>query len=604
MLTSRGTDGQHVTASELTALAVRVFPGCRWMVSLATLIGLAQVGVLVCIPILGGRIIDALALRRTDAFWTNLFYLGGFTLAQIVLTMAHQRLVIAIDENLAMQLRGMLWSIILKKPLEELENWWAGDILARVLNDCSALNGILTRILLRIVLDGITMVVVAWLLIQMDPMLGILTIAIVLGWVVVGRKTTVWIENAVRGVREAVANVTGFLQTWLLELSSIKIHRIEAEVCARFRPENELLMRAGVKAGVASMWVTVINSFIIGAPVLLIFGLGGSGVLEKRVSVGDLFAFISLVGYFNSPGQRLLDIWLVTIPSYKSIGERVREAMGGAFFEPVRAAQFGFKGVARAELADVEAVQLTYSPNGAALVSVPNFKASCGTITGLTGPNGSGKSTLLKILAGFRDPIGGTLTFHADGRRFTAAQERRILSALMPQGVAMFTGTLAENITLFDPDPDPARLRAVAAAANMNSWLDSLELGWSTPITPGKPLGLSGGEIRKIGLARVLYQNAPVLLLDEPTAGLDGQSVEWLADALSQTARDRVVIICSHSAAILQKCTRVYETIPTAGGWQCVARAATTTSAAGEGSVLGRQEAAPARACLPQGTGT
>ena len=174
-----------------------------------------------------------------------------------------------------------------------------------------------------------------------------------------------------------------------------------------------------------------------------------------------------------------------------------------------------------------------------------------GEITVLAGPSGSGKSTLLDVLLGFARPSAGRVPIDGDDLAAVDAETWRAQVGWVPQQPYLFPGTVAANIRLGCPD---ATDKAVAAAARAAA-LDDLPLDRLVTERGG---GLSSGQRRRVALARALLPGRPVLLLDEPTAGLDQEAEERVLAALSaQAAAGRIVLIAAHHPRVIAAADRV-----------------------------------------------
>ncbi|MCJ8501181.1 thiol reductant ABC exporter subunit CydC [Desulfatitalea alkaliphila] len=181
--------------------------------------------------------------------------------------------------------------------------------------------------------------------------------------------------------------------------------------------------------------------------------------------------------------------------------------------------------------------------------------------TALVGPAGAGKSTLLHLLLRFWDCQAGEILL--DGRplgHYTGEQVRGRM-AVVSQHVYLFNATIAENLRLADPDADDAALMEAARIARIDTFIRSLPAGLDTPVGP---LGtrLSGGQARRLAVARALLKNAPVLILDEPTEGLDHSTEEALWETLAPVMRDRTVLLITHRPAGLEYMERIVELKP------------------------------------------
>jgi ATP-binding cassette, subfamily C, bacterial CydD len=173
-----------------------------------------------------------------------------------------------------------------------------------------------------------------------------------------------------------------------------------------------------------------------------------------------------------------------------------------------------------------------------------------GQIVALTGPSGCGKSTVLAALLGFVPPESGRLLAgEVDIATLDPDAWRRMI-AWVPQRPWLFTGTVADNIRLGREDADDQAVRVAARAAGAEAFIDALPEGLDT-VLGDDGAGLSAGQRQRIALARAFLRDAPVILLDEPTANLDGETEAEVLAAIRRLAQGRTVIIAAHRAALI-----------------------------------------------------
>jgi PrtD family type I secretion system ABC transporter len=193
-------------------------------------------------------------------------------------------------------------------------------------------------------------------------------------------------------------------------------------------------------------------------------------------------------------------------------------------------------------------------PGGqSAVLHDASFTLNAGTVLGVVGPSGSGKSSLARALVGAWSPARGTIRL--DGASLGQWNSDVLGSHVgyLPQDVALFPGTIAQNIARFEPNADPDKLRKAARAAGVHDLILRMSHGFETQVGDGGTL-LSGGQRQRIGLARALYNDPFLVVLDEPNANLDGDGEAALEAAIGRIrGRNGIVVLIAHRPNVLQK---------------------------------------------------
>jgi len=166
----------------------------------------------------------------------------------------------------------------------------------------------------------------------------------------------------------------------------------------------------------------------------------------------------------------------------------------------------------------------------------------------LAGPSGSGKSTIIEILLGFVRPESGRVTINGADITDLVPQALSRLTAWIGQRPVLFAGSIRDNIRFARPEATDEEVAAAARSARVDGFAASLPAGLDTLVGEGG-YGLSGGQAQRVAIARAYLKNAPMLLLDEPTAHLDPATEAEVLDSLRRLALGRTVILASHSAA-------------------------------------------------------
>ncbi|MBD0325621.1 MAG: ABC transporter ATP-binding protein [Pyrinomonadaceae bacterium] len=554
------TDEQPGRFSDLAVFMLKRLSGWRWKLPLTLLLGFSEIIIMIMVPLTGARIIDALRVGSWDGFRSSLIFLAGLTLARIIISFGHRYVLLRLEERVGNRLRQTVVDAILFKQLGFFERTWVGDLVSRAINDSHVLKGFLTSILLQIVYDGTALVIVVITLLFMNPVLAALTIATAPITLLYGHLVRGRLEAATLRVRENVAAVMGHLQSWLSRPLAIKIHSLETEASRKFAAKNDELTANSVQMGLTGASISTINIALLSLPSLLIFGYGGYLSLNGGISIGELFAFMTLSSYFTAPIQRLVNLISTTLPTIYPVAQRVREFLSSDDTE-MPASEPRVTQVER-----IRATELAYSfddKTGFRLL-VPSWFARRGEIVGIIGPNGAGKSTLARLLMGLYRPSSGEVKLDLKDQPEYSSSWRRHLFKCLPQTPTVFDGSLIDNVTLFDAEPDFARLKQLEEELELGGWIASLPKGWETNINAGLATTFSGGQLQKIGLARVLYRDAPILLFDEPANSLDEAARSMLERIIVRARDEHIVILITHSRDMLSLCDRVYRLRPSA----------------------------------------
>jgi thiol reductant ABC exporter CydD subunit len=206
----------------------------------------------------------------------------------------------------------------------------------------------------------------------------------------------------------------------------------------------------------------------------------------------------------------------------------------------------------------VDDVDFTYPGRDRPALERATLAVAPGEVVALTGPSGCGKSTLLAIILGLLQPDSGTVAVGDVGLASLDPDAWRSRLAWVPQHPHVFAATIADNIRLGRRDARPEDVVEAVSAAGLTGLIGRLPEGLDTRIGEGGA-GLSAGERQRVGLARAFLRDAPLLLLDEPTANLDGETEAEIVEAVRRLGRDRTVLMVAHRPALIALADRVVD---------------------------------------------
>ena len=379
------------------------------------------------------------------------------------------------------------------------------------------------------------------------------------------------LRRAFLRAREASALATSRIEETLASIKAVKAFGCEDHEAAVYAHENWEALLAERRARMLSVIYRVLSNFLRGLGYLAVVyigaqqvlsGQGGGGLGGSAISLGLFQGAVLAFGRIGASAHRLTVLWA----SLQDVGvglarvfEILRKQSERALsVPPVDRGRELPPVVSRALVFD--RVNFGYVP-GVAVLGGIDLEARVGELTAVVGPSGGGKSTLIALLLRFFDPAGGRILL--DGRdihEFDLAAWRGMIAVVL-QDNPLLTGTLRENIAYGRPGASTEEIRAAAGRAGLGEFVDSLPAGLDT-VLGESGAKLSSGQAQRIGVARALLRDAPILLLDEPSSALDIASEErlmgglraWLAERPDQ----RLAIMMTHRRTAAAWAERVY----------------------------------------------
>lgn len=327
----------------------------------------------------------------------------------------------------------------------------------------------------------------------------------------------------------------------LATLKRFNASRREAELVARvsesYRQSTMQVLRIAFLSSVALEFLSTIS-------IALVAVLIGFNLLYAKVHFQPAFFVLLLVPEFYLPLRSLGTHYHARMEAIAA-AERMADILDAPL--PERAVQRATLHGTQARGIRFEAVSFTHA-EGRTGLNAMSFVAEPGMVTALVGPSGAGKSTVLNLLLGFAAPQSGSISI--DGVDLSAIDEASWLAnvAWVPQRAHLFAGTVLDNLLLAAPHASLARVREAAELADAHGFIEMLPAGYHTPVGE-RGVGLSGGQIQRLALARAFLKDAPVVLLDEPTAHLDAHTQQRIHGAIERLARGRTVLLAAHRPA-------------------------------------------------------
>jgi len=464
-------------------------------------------------------------------------------------------LVTTLGERVVADLRRAVFSRLTELSMDFFDTAKSGELVSRLTADTtqikSAVGASVSVALRNIVLffGSVTMMVVTswhlslWVLIAIP--------LIVLPLVAFGRL----VRRRSRTAQDTLADASAYAAELISAVRTLQAFTNEKLADTRFSTAVERAYSAAIHSTRARAVLTAIVIFLASASVVWILWVGAHSVLREEMSAGTLSQFVLFAVFAASGLGQLSEVW-GEISQAAGSAERLTELLAVEPRIKAPAHPVALPAPPRGEVA-FDHVRFAYPtrPQAAVLDGI-SFAVRAGERVAIVGPSGAGKSTVFHLLLRFYDPAAGAVTF--DGVRTDAADPHALRSriALVPQDVAIFAASIADNIRFGRPDASDDEVKRAAELAAASEFINKLPQTFDTMIGE-RGITLSGGQRQRIAIARAILRAAPLLLLDEATSSLDAESETLVQAALERLMEGRTTIVIAHRLATVQSCDRI-----------------------------------------------
>jgi ABC-type multidrug transport system fused ATPase/permease subunit len=427
-----------------------------------------------------------------------------------------------------------------------------GLLLSTITDDVSMVQDFVSSSTLSILVDLMTIGGMLGLMFWLNRDFTIVVVAVtpfLLLFVAWFKKA---IKKATREVRRRESDIVAVLQTGLESMRTVQAFGGQAIEAARLSAVSRTAVKAALGARRIKALLSPIVSVIVSMCTAMILWRGSELILTRTMTIGSLTVFLVYLAKFFKPVQDLAK--MTNTVAQTNVGlERIRSILDIDMSIPERpdAREPG----PLTGAIEFEHVAFSYNPEVPVLRDV-DFSIAPGQFVGVVGVTGSGKSTIVSLIPRFYDPTGGRILIDGtDIRDYTLQGIRRQIGFVL-QDTVLFPGTVRDNIAYGRPDATDAEIIAAATLANADEFIVKMPHGYDTPVGE-RGVTLSGGQRQRIGITRALIRNAPILILDEPTAALDSESENKVMEGLERLMKGRTVVTITHRLSTIRNADKI-----------------------------------------------
>lgn len=482
--------------------------------------------------------------RPADWQWLALVAAAGvvaIALADGVASYVDSYYTESVGQHVANDLRMRVYDHLESLSFSYYDTHTTGTLLSTATDDVGTVQDFVSVSTLSILVDAMTIVgmlgVMFWLNWRFTLLVSVIA-PVLLFFVARFRRA---VKRATREVRRRQSDIVSVIQTGLESIRTVQAFDAKEVELARLSEASHATVDAALSARRVKSLLSPSVEVIVAICTGLVLWRGAGLAVTGAMTIGALVVFLAYLAKVFKPVQDLakmtnsiaqVSIALERIQSILDIELNRQERPDAREPKPFRGA-VGF-----------EHVTFSYSQNAVVLRDL-DFTIAPGQFIGIVGATGSGKSTIASLIPRFYDPTGGRILIDGvDIRQFTLRGIRRQIAFVL-QDTVLFRGTVRDNIAYGRAHASDEDIIAAARLANAHEFIMQMPGGYDAEIGE-RGITLSGGQRQRIGVARAFIRNAPILILDEPTASLDPESEHLVFEGLERLAKGRTVIMIAH----------------------------------------------------------
>ena len=450
-------------------------------------------------------------------------------------------------------LRRVLYGHIQRLSLAYHDHKRTGDLISRVTSDIDAVQSLISNVMLGMLVNVLTLMGMVLVMFYLNWEFTLIALLVVPGLFLVVYHYTHRIKQASRAMRLKEGEVVNVLEEVLSSIRVVKAFAREDYEQRRFERESRASVETALQARNVKAKLPPLVEIIVACGTCLVLWYGARLVLTGTLTSGEMLVFLLYLGKMYQP-IRALSKMTDTI-SRASVGwERVREVLENELQTrnlPGAKRAPRFKGKI-----EFDRVNFSYD-RGETVLRNLSLKIEPGQLAALVGPTGAGKTTIVSLLPRFYDLSAGEIRIDGtDIRRFKIKSLREQISFVL-QETLLFRAPVWQNIAYGKPEASRAEIIRAAKLANADEFIERMPDGYDTMIGE-RGMTLSGGQRQRITIARAIIRNSPILILDEPSAGLDAESEKLVFDAIENLMEGKTSIVIAHRLATVIRADAIF----------------------------------------------
>lgn len=522
-----------------------------WVVLLSVITGVISL-CFIWLALVSKQVLDIATGDGEGSLWLSVGQIAGIIILQCVLNVVYANIFIRVNGKLDVKIKQELFSALLGKKWQNLNQYHSGEIINRFTSDVdTVIDGVLG--ILPTAISLITRLCAGlWVLFAIDARFTFAIIVLGIIIFVAGKIYSKHFKYLHKELQASHGVVRSFIQECFENIMVIKSFANNNLIQDKlFSKQKEMLRLMYKKQSISNVANTGVYMIFTGSYYIALVW-GAFNISTGIITFGTLTAFLQILDQIKGPMANISGL----IPKFYSMTASAERLMELENLPDERELE-QLKNVSSVynSMKSISLNSVTFSYKDDVILSDADVTINKGELVAVAGPSGIGKSTLIKLLLGLIEPEKGTVSINTDFSSININSGTRKLFSYVPQGNLILSGTIKENITFACANATEDEIEKAAKDAVILDFINSLPDKMNTVIGE-RGLGLSEGQIQRIAVARAILSKAPILLLDEATSALDEATEKKLIENIRKL-ENKTCIFISHKPATISMCDRI-----------------------------------------------
>lgn len=531
----------------------------RAEVFLYVIIGVLSIGMGLGSSVASKYLIDAVVSHSNETIAVTVAAVVGLSVAQIVVGAGASRISSVVGTRINNEIRANIYEHIVLSRWEDINKYHSGDLINRLEGDVSTVSGSVISFIPNVFTKLTQFIGCLVIVLYYDPTMVLFALISAPFLVLSSRFSAKMMRKYNLQSREMNGKIISFGEESMQNLQTLKAF----DLTRRYTENFKVLLQSYRKMRLDYDKFSIIMSICMSLIGLVVsyscYGWGVYRLWQGAISYGTMTLFLQLSGQLTTSFSSLVSL----VPSAISIATAAGRVM--------EVTKLSRENDSDKDLAEnllksasengvsvfANGVTYTYDDGEQAVLNEVDFCVSPGETIAFVGPSGEGKTTLLRLVLGLVEPDSGKIEMKIGGNTVKISDSTRRFCSYVPQGSAVFTGTVADNLRIVKSDATDDELKNALEIADAWSFIEDLPLGLNTLIGE-RGVNFSEGQVQRISIARAVLRDAQVLIMDEATSALDSETEDRVLHNLMASNPKRTCILTTHRPSMLKYCNRVY----------------------------------------------